>query len=103
VYGTAAVGVLGIADFAVAGALGLAKKHAVESTNCAPFCSAGEVNDIRTHYAIADVGLAVGVAGIFTAGILFLTRPVRTAPTRAGSLLFEPTPLGGVVGWRRPF
>lgn len=104
VYVVAAVGVAGLADFAVAGGLGLAKKQALQSTQCAPFCSSSDVGGIKTLYAVADVGLAVGVVALVTSGILFLVRPER--PVRSAlptSLLLAPTQSGGVVGWRGVF
>jgi hypothetical protein len=61
------------------------------------------VNDIKTRYSVADVGLAVGVAAVVTSGVLFLTRPSRPAGPTAGSILVEPTRSGAAVEWRGAF
>jgi hypothetical protein len=81
VYVAGAVALVGLADFAVAGALGNAKQQELEGKNCSPFCSSADVADAKTRYAVADIGLAVGVAALLTGGVLLLTRPSRPAST----------------------
>jgi hypothetical protein len=77
VYVAGAVALVGLADFALAGALGHAKQQEIEGKNCSPFCSSADVADAKTRYAVADIGLAVGVAALVTGGVLVLTRPSR--------------------------
>jgi hypothetical protein len=127
VYVTLGVAALGFVDFAVAGSIGLAKKQSLEhaSPSCVPFCSASDVNYIKTAYAVADVGLGVGVAGLVASAILFFARPERpvhsvqsahsaSASSRGGggeegtgweggTLVVQSGPSGALVGWRGSF
>ncbi len=104
VYAGLGVAALGLVDFAVAGSIGLAKR---DSLACAPFCVASEVRYVKTAYAVADVGLGVGLAALVASGVLFVTRPER--PVRAGAgaapagaLIVQYAPSGAVFGWRGP-
>jgi hypothetical protein len=106
VYAVLGVAALGFVDFGVAGTLGLVKKQDLErSPACAPFCPANDVHYVKTMYAVADVGLAVGVAGVIASGILFLTRPERPVAARSAlqGPLVEPLPGGAGVGWAGAF
>jgi hypothetical protein len=106
VYAVLGVAALGFVDFAVAGSLGLVKKQELErSPPCAPFCPANDVLYVKTTYAVADVGLAVGVAGLIASGIVFLTRPERPAAPRTAlrGLVVEPEAGGVGVGWAGAF
>jgi hypothetical protein len=80
VYVSAGIAALGFAGFAIAGTLGNSLKSDLEASGCAPFCPRDRVNALRTRYAIADAGLAIGVAELATAVVVFLTRPERQAP-----------------------
>ncbi len=81
VYVAGAVALVGLADFALAGALGRAKQQELEGKNCSPFCSSSDVADAKTRYAVADIGLAVGITALVTGGVLVLTRPSRPVST----------------------
>jgi hypothetical protein len=86
---------LGLATFGVGAIWGDIKKNQIQSTNCAPFCSANDVHTVRTLYAVADVGLGVAVAAVVVSGILYFTRPER--PVRSpshGSLMISPPAMG---------
>ncbi len=92
---TLGIGAAGLIDFGVFASLGYAKKQDLDRAHCAPFCTAGQVNAVRTPYIAADIGLAVGVAGSVASALLFLTRPAR--PVKSGALselVVAPTPSG---------
>jgi hypothetical protein len=91
----AGVGVAGVADFVVAALLGNAKKNELQASGCAPFCSSNQVGEIKTRYAIADVGLAVAAAATVATGIVFATRPERPS---AVSIHVTPSTSGALVG-----
>ena len=100
------VAALGFVDFAVAGTLGFVKQKELEkSPSCAPFCPANDVRYIKTTYAVADVGLAVGAAGLLASGILFLTRPERPVASHAAvqGIVVQPQAGGALVGWSGAF
>lgn len=77
----------------VVGALGLVSfgYFAIAGTSmesCSPHCAEDEIASMRVHYAIADVSLLVGLAGITTAIILYEPNQsavrARLTPTRGG-------------------
>jgi hypothetical protein len=106
VYVVLGVAALGFIDFAVAGSLGFAKQKELEkSPSCAPFCPGNDVRYVKTMYAVGDVGLAVGVAGVVTSGILLLTRPERPVAAHAALriIVVQPEAGGAVVGWAGAF
>jgi hypothetical protein len=110
VYVTAAVAVLGFADFGIAAALGNSVKSELEANNCAPFCSHADVQAMRARYLVADAGLAVGVAEVVTSIVLFATRPsvpqhprARTVPEPPWGFFASASPAGGVIGLRTAF
>jgi hypothetical protein len=106
VYVALGVAALGFVDFAVAGTLGFVKQKELEkSPSCAPFCPANDVRYIKTTYAAADVGLAVGAAGLLASGILFLTRPERPVATHIAlqGIVLQPEAGGALVGWAGAF
>ena len=111
VYATAAVAVLGFADFAVAGAIGDGLKGSLLGSRCAPFCAQDKVDAMRTAYLLADVGLGIGAAGALTTAFLFFahTTRVRAAKARTvsadrwGTWQVVPSPSGATVGWQLAF
>lgn len=103
VYVTAGIAVAGFADFAIAGLLGSSLKSDLQGNGCAPFCARDQVDALRTRYIVADVGLAVGVAQLATAVVLFLTRPEHPAPhPTAGAAPSAPLTLGVLPGAASP-
>jgi hypothetical protein len=66
--------VAGAAAFAGFGIWGLNEKKTLE-TNCEPVCAKSDIDSIRTKFAVADVGLAVGVLSAAAAGYVYFTRP----------------------------
>jgi hypothetical protein len=111
VYATAAVAVLGFADFAVAGGIGDSVKGSLLRDRCAPFCAEDKVDAMRTAYLLADVGLGIGAAGAVTSAFLFFIHAnrVRAAKLRAesdaprGTWRVVPSPSGVRVGWQLAF
>jgi len=53
----------GFATLAYFGGTGLYDAHQYETT-CKPYCSASDVDAVRTRLVIADIGLAVGVVAL---------------------------------------
>ncbi|MGH7436894.1 MAG: hypothetical protein ACRENE_14575 [Polyangiaceae bacterium] len=103
-YVAGAIALAGLADFAVAGSLGLAKQQELEGQHCSPFCSPSDVADAKTRYAVADIGLAVGVSALLTGAVLILARPskpVASAQTERFGVELGPT--GGVMRWEARF
>jgi hypothetical protein len=87
------LGVVGVAGFASFGLLGQAQQNALlngpAGTRCAPYCTPGEVEPVRTKFLIADVSLGVGLAALTAAAIvaLFQTRsPPATATARSSAI-----------------
>jgi hypothetical protein len=90
----AAVGVAGLASFAVAGGLGVARYRELDRS-CAPACADADAADVRTKLLVADVSLGVGLAALGGAAVVWLVR-TRRAPAAATAFV-APTP-GGAVG-----
>ncbi|HSY21537.1 MAG TPA: hypothetical protein VK841_05455 [Polyangiaceae bacterium] len=86
VYVASGIALLGFVDFAIAAALGESLRNQLAASGCAPFCSRGQTDALRTRYIVADIGLGIGVAELATAVVLFVTRPERrvVAPAAAG-------------------
>jgi hypothetical protein len=75
------VGVVGIASFATFALLGKTAQNDLEA--CKGRCAEADVKSVKTKYAIADISLAVGAAGLITAGVLYFLRPTATADAAA--------------------
>lgn len=75
-YVAAGVGAVGLASFGVFGLRGTADRSELEDS-CAPYCSRRETESARTNFLVADVSLAVGVAGLVVAGVLLLSHARR--------------------------
>lgn len=86
VYVSSGIALLGFVDFAIAAALGESLNNQLAASGCAPFCSRGQTDALRTRYIVADIGLGIGVAELATAVVLFVTRPERrvVAPAAIG-------------------
>ncbi|WP_437282945.1 hypothetical protein WME90_20945 [Sorangium sp. So ce375] len=97
VWASGAVGVAGLAVFAVAGALSLRAEADLRAT-CAPRCAKEEVRAIRVQHAIADVGLGVGVVALGAAAWLYMTRPAAAQPPKAGATALRPFIAGTAAG-----
>ncbi|WP_437538951.1 hypothetical protein WME79_22805 [Sorangium sp. So ce726] len=97
VWASGAVGVAGLAVFAVAGALSLSAEADLRAT-CAPRCTEGEVRAIRVQHAVADIGLGVGVVALGAAAWLYMTRPAAAQPPKAGATALWPFIAGNAAG-----
>jgi hypothetical protein len=93
VYPLLVVGVVGVAGFATFGLLGKSKQSDLEKS-CSPDCTDHQLSSMKQKYLIGDISLGVGAASLITAGILYLTRPEKEAPTTVGVM---PLP-GGAAG-----
>jgi hypothetical protein len=76
----AGVGLGGVAVFATFGERGLAQKNDLEK-QCAPNCSAAQIDQIKTKFLIGDLALLGGVVFFGVGMTVFLTAP--NAPSRA--------------------
>ncbi|WP_437330727.1 hypothetical protein [Sorangium sp. So ce381] len=97
VWASGAVGVAGLAVFAVAGALSLSAEADLRAT-CAPRCTEAEVRAIRVQHAVADIGLGVGVVALGAAAWLYMTRPAAAQPSKAGAAALWPFVAGNAAG-----
>lgn len=77
------VGGLGAVGFAY---FGLSARSAdVGLDACTPNCEPSKVDAIRRDYLLANVSLGLGLAGAFTASVLWLTSPAADRPARASA------------------
>jgi hypothetical protein len=78
-YPLLAMGVAGLAGFAVFAPLGKAQQNNLEH-GCAETprgCSESQLGPMKTDYLIGDLALSVGAASLITAAIVYLTRPAE--------------------------
>jgi hypothetical protein len=83
-YVAGGVGVAGFATFAVFGILNNGKYQDLEAQCPGGICPPGASSDAetgRTYQTLANVGLGVGIVGLATGTILFLTAPSRKTET----------------------
>jgi hypothetical protein len=97
--GVAGAGVVG---FAVLGLVGKSEESHLDDLRCAPHCSQGDVDAIRTKYVVADVSLGVGLAALAAGVTLFVLSepkhgdkpPAATNPSSATTFDVHTTPGG---------
>jgi len=99
-YALTGLGVLGLAGFTTFAILGNNQKSDLERS-CSPYCSASQVDSVRTKYLLADAFLGVGIVSLGVATYLFIKGHGQT-DADAGqktSVAFSPRPsgAGGVV------
>ena len=70
-YVIGSVGLLGMVGFGVFGAL--AKSEHAEVRECLPTCPRAQLARVSTFYTTANISLGVGIVGLGTAAVLFLT------------------------------
>jgi hypothetical protein len=95
------VGVAGLGVFTVFAIVGQSEKSKLDDQGCKPGCPEAEVDKVKSKFLVADIGLAVGVAGLATAAVLYFTRPtVSATETAKGGVDFfaAPTASGGFAG-----
>jgi hypothetical protein len=93
---TAAIGVVGVAAFAVFGTLNNSKFDDLESQCVDGACPSNLREDSETgrrYQWYANVGLGVGIAGIATGALLFLTAPSSSGPGERAAALSTPAAL----------
>jgi hypothetical protein len=99
-YVAGGLGIVGLATFAIAGALAHGAYDDLE-TACGsgpcPASKAGEIGSGRTQQTIANVGLAVGAIGVAAGATLFVLS-LRSGPNDAGrrsaAVMVSPTWIG---------
>lgn len=64
------LGVVGVGMFAVFGLQGKSDESDLDKT-CSPACPEKDVDEVRSKYLLADIGLGVGVVSLGIAAILF--------------------------------
>jgi hypothetical protein len=98
------VGVVGVAGLGASLGLYLSAKSGIDGlrSTCAPNCSSGDVDPLRTRGLVSDVVFGVGVAALGAAGLMILLRPSdKSAPPGAAAGLLPilaPTAGGGMAG-----
>jgi hypothetical protein len=79
------VGAVGLAGFTVLGLVGRSEKEHLDET-CKGHCAQSDVDAVRTKYIVANVALAVGIAGLATGTVLYvLSDSPNEQPTAARS------------------
>lgn len=81
------VAAAGLATFGVFGAMAKSDVDTLKET-CAPGCSESDKDGAFSTAVVADVGLVVGLLGAAAATYFFLSRPTKTLPPGAASLVF---------------
>lgn len=96
---------LGVAAFGWLSAEG--RLSDVESSGCAPRCSASDRDSIESARLIGDVGLGVGLVSFGVAAVLWLTAGPESAPKAPADTAFgfdvRGTTGGGVATWYGAF
>jgi hypothetical protein len=77
-YVLGGVGVLALGGFAVFRAVGSGDYDHLQS-NCAPNCSASEIDKVKQKYLISNVALGVGAAAFVGALVLFVVQPQQSS------------------------
>ena len=97
----AGVGVAGLGVFTGLALAGESEKSALDEAGCKSACDSNAVDSVKTKFLVADIGLAVGVAGLATATVLYLTRGT-VSPTPAARegvrFVIGPTVGGAMAG-----
>ena len=78
VYPLLGLSVAGVASFGVFAWIGNERQRELEE-ECEPSCTDDEVQPMKNSYMIGDVSLAIGVASLVSAGIIYLARPTKPA------------------------
>jgi hypothetical protein len=91
VYVFGAVGIAGVAAFAVLAGSGLAMESELRDSGCSPNCSRDEISDIKTRYLVGDVALGVGVVALGAAAWFLFSRSSRPSAPAGGSNAFVST------------
>ena len=104
VYVAGAIGVVGLASFAVLGGVGKNEQSSLEGS-CSPNCAQSSIDKVRTDYIAADVGLGIGAAALVSAGVWYLLRPKHTegTPAPSSTVGVAPSRGGALVGWSGTF
>jgi hypothetical protein len=90
-YVAAGIGLAGLGGFALFTQWGRADN--AELARCAPNCSEGTLDHIRTLYVAADVSLGVGIVALGAAAWLFLSDTAKDPkPTKAPAYTFDVRP-----------
>jgi hypothetical protein len=64
---------------------------------CAPMCTASQVNEVKQDYLLANVGLGLGVASLVASGVLFLVHSGKSTGEARGveaSVQLSPSSVG---------
>ncbi|GAB5546422.1 MAG: hypothetical protein SangKO_061820 [Sandaracinaceae bacterium] len=95
-----AIGGAGLASFGIFGGLALGEYGTLES-QCGGSCTDAEVSTLSTYNTVADVSLAVGLAGVVAGTVLIIIGAGEDgADTQTARLVpwVSPTAAGAVVG-----
>lgn len=89
------VAVVGVAGFAAFGVAAMGREGELDD-DCAPGCSADEIDEVRTLRVVAGVSLGVGVAG--AAGVVLSLLLARDASGPSSAVRVAPWSRGDVAG-----
>jgi hypothetical protein len=96
-YVAGGVGVAGLGTLALFGALAQSS-YADLQTSChgasCPPAKQGEISSGRTDEVVANVGLAIGIAGAVAGGVLFVLSLPKASPASSVGLFVSPTEVG---------
>jgi len=83
VYAAGGVTLVAASSFGYFGGRGLAER--ADMSDCKGSCDPASVERTRTHFTVADISLAVGVAALAATAIFYFTRPTASQ-ARAGAV-----------------
>ncbi len=95
------IGTAGFVTLAVAG--GLAATGMSELEDCKPFCEPALASETETRATVANVGLAIGLAGALTGGTIWLVHAATQGGDASTDVAFSVTPFGGHAAVRARF
>jgi hypothetical protein len=70
------VGVVGVGLFGALGIAGLTNRSDLDDLGCKPDCPPEDVDEARSFFIAADISLAVGVAALVAAPIIYFSSPM---------------------------
>jgi hypothetical protein len=104
IYGAGGLGAAGLIVGSITGAMVLGKKGTIDDNCAGTRCNAAGMDAADSAQSlgiVSTIGFSVGIAGLATAAVLFLTEPKAAAASRVWTPLVADRSGGVVVGLER--